>query len=77
MQADDSKQRRRLLIRTADACGLLDVSSWTLKRWIKRGRLEGFSLDGRGVSHVSAKSLRRLVNSTAEPGVEPVQLTAI
>ena len=77
MQADESKQRRRLLIRTADACGLLDISPWTLKRWIKRGRLEGFRLDSRGVSHVSAKSIRRLVNSTAEPGVKPVQLPAL
>ena len=77
MQAEDSRQRRRLMVKTGEACELLDITSWTLKRWVKRGRLEGFNLHGRGVSHVSVNSIRRLVNASAEPGVPPVHLTAI
>ena len=73
----ETRTRRRLLVKTAEAAEALDVSRWTIRRWIGRGLLEGFNLDGRGVSHVSVNSIRRLVNSRAAPGVRPVQMSGI
>lgn len=68
MQATETRERRKLLFKVKEAAEVLGVSRNTIKRLIQAGELEAFALDARGTSHVSAKSIRKWVNSRRVPG---------
>jgi excisionase family DNA binding protein len=49
-----------LLLRVAEAASLINVSRWTIYRWIEEGRLEATKL-GKGSLRVFSASLASLV----------------
>ena len=50
----------KLLLRVAEAASLINVSRWTIYRWIEEGRLEATKL-GKGSLRVFSASLVSLV----------------
>ena len=59
----------KLLLRVAEAASLINVSRWTIYRWIEEGRLEATKL-GKGSLRVFSASLVSLVekNRTEQYG---------
>lgn len=67
-------KRRRLLLRISEAAADLDVTPRHVRELIRRGDLEGYRLD-RGVSHVSASSIRAWLKARrADPTRRPEAL---
>ena len=71
---DALPKRRRLLLRISEAAADLDLSARHVRDLIRRGDLEGYRLD-RGVSHVSAASIRAWLKARrADPTRRPEAL---
>ena len=73
---DAMQDKRRLLLRIAEAAEALAVSPAFIRTLIQRGDLEAFRIN-KGVSHVSAASIRRWLKDrrtaeTRQP--EPISL---
>ncbi len=50
----------KTLLRVREAAALLNVSRWTVYRWVQEGRLDGTKV-GKGSLRIFHKSLARLV----------------
>jgi len=57
------------LLRPDEAASILNVSRWTIYRWVKEGRLEATKI-GRGSLRIFTKSVDRLIQEKRTGGWE-------